>query len=200
MISLEDGCEVLEEMRKLAMLCSRKIFDYDPIAVHEQLASDSGVFYCPFTYGYTNYSRKGYGQHLLKAADVPNYGGNMLRTVLGGTGLAVSSFCHNAEKAAAFAEYTASPDIQSTLYYDGGGQPAHRKAWTDSYTNGNCLDFFKDTLKTLDNAYLRPRYSGYLYFQDRAGDIVREYVMNGGNADTAVEKLNVLYLNSKGRH
>ena len=58
------------------------------------------------------------------------------------------------------------------------------------------MDFFRDTLNTLDEAYLRPRYSGYLYFQDRAGEYIREYLMNGGSAADTLEKLNSLYRKS----
>ena len=76
------GVEVLENMRRLACLCRPEIFDWDPIQVHEALAADSGLYYCPYAYGYTNYSRRGYCDHLLKAGDLVNYKGNMLRSVL----------------------------------------------------------------------------------------------------------------------
>ena len=62
------------------------------------------------------------------------------------------------------------------------------------------MDFFKDTLKTLDHSYLRPRYSGYLYFQDHAGDYVQDYVMNGGDPKITLNQLNALYLKSKGEN
>lgn len=61
------------------------------------------------------------------------------------------------------------------------------------------MDFFKDTLYTLDHSYLRPRYSGYLDFQDNAGDFVRDYVMNGGDPKKTICKMNELYLRSKGK-
>ena len=191
------GAEILEDMRRLASMCSRTMFEWDPIEVHEALASGDQYCYCPFAYGYTNYSRAGYAEHLLKAGNVVTYQGKNCRTVLGGTGLAVSSACREKEAAAAFAKYAVSPDIQKTLYFDNGGQPGHRKAWLDEECNRRCMNFFSDTLRTLDESYLRPRYSGYLYFQDHAGDYVREYVMNGGNASETIEKLNRLYRQSK---
>ena len=191
------GIEVLENMRRLACLCRPEIFGWDPIQVHEALAADSGLYYCPYAYGYTNYSRRGYCDHLLKAGDLVNYKGNMLKSVLGGTGLAVSSLCENRDMAVKFAQYAASPLIQTTLYTENGGQPGHRKAWLDEENNRMTLDFFKDTLKTLDNSYLRPRYNGYLYFQDHAGDYVRDYVMNGGNAGNVLDQLNALYRKSR---
>ena len=44
---------------------------------------------------------------------------------------------------------------------------------------------------------MRPRYNGYLYFQDHAGDYVRDYVMNGGNAGNVLDQLNALYRKSR---
>lgn len=191
------GIEVLETMRQLASYCKKDIFNWDPIQVHEALAEDNALAYCPFAYGYTNYSRRGYCKNPLKAGDLVTYKGKMLKSVLGGTGLAVSSLCQNRDTAVSFAEYAASPLIQTTLYTENGGQPGHRKAWLDEINNSMTMNFFKDTLKTLDNAYLRPRYSGYLYFQDHAGDYVRDYVMNGGDPAAVLEQMNQLYRTSK---
>ena len=52
-------------------------------------------------------------------------------------------------------------------------------------------------LPALDRAYLRPRYPGYLHFQDHAGDPVRDYLMHGGNPKQVLAKMTKLYLESK---
>mgnify|MGYP000006307341 FL=1 len=197
MIDEESGCQILEKMRELASYCTKDMFGWDPISVHEVMASDNRIYYCPFTYGYTNYSRRGYAKYLLKVGDVVSLNGIPLHTVLGGTGLAVSSRTEYLNEAVDFAAYAASPEIQKTLFFDNGGQPGHRAAWVDEENNRRCMDFFKDTLYTLDHSYLRPRYSGYLDFQDHAGDFIRDYVMNGGNPKETICKMNKLYLRSK---
>ena len=191
------GEAVLEDMRRLAMSCPSDIFSYNTIELHEALATSDTAAYCPFVYGYVNYSRRGYAQHVLKAADVIDYRGHMLQGVLGGTGLAISSQSRHIDEAVAFARYALSPEIQSTLYCDCGGQPGHRAAWLDEECNRTTLNFYKDTLKTLDNAYLRPRYSGYLTFQDNAGPIIRDYVRSGGNVSATLKALNELYISSR---
>ena len=191
------GVSILEDMRQLASYCSKSIFQWDPIQVHEALAEDNDLYYCPYAYGYTNYSRRGYCSHPLKAMDLVTYRGRMLRSVLGGTGLAVSSLCENRETALRFAEYAASPLIQTTLYTENGGQPGHRKAWLDEINNNMTMNFFKDTLNTLDHSYLRPRYNGYLYFQDHAGDYIQDYIMNGGSPAHVLDQLNQLYRKSR---
>ena len=191
------GMAALEALRELACGCPETIFNDDPIAIHEKLSSQDEWSYCPFAYGYSNYSRAGYARHLLKATDVVSWQGMPLKTVLGGTGLAISAQCQQREAALAYARYTASPEVQKTLFFECGGQPGHRAAWTDSEVNRRSLDFFADTLATLDRSALRPRYSGFLYFQDNAGDLVRDYVMHGGSSKATFEKMNQLYRKSR---
>lgn len=197
-VKFDIGTQALESMRELASYCTKEIYNWDPIQVHEKLSGDNELYYCPFAYGYSNYSREGYSKHLLKAGNVVAYQNKLLKTVLGGTGLAVSSKCSQIDIAVEFAAYAASGIIQRTLFFDCGGQPGHRSAWTDSETNRRSLNFFADTLQTLDISYMRPRYSGYLYFQDNAGDYVQDYVKNGGNPKETVKKINELYLKSLG--
>lgn len=195
-VDRETGVAVLEDMRQLASLCPRDIFRYDTIALHEALCSSGTAVYCPFVYGYVNYSRRGYAPHLLKATDIIRYRGKMMTGVLGGTGLAVSSGCRHVEEAVSFVLYALDPETQRTIYFDAGGQPGHRRAWLDEECNRQSLDFFKDTLATLDASYLRPRYSGYLYFQDHAGIVIRDYVRDGGDPVKALDRLDCMYRDS----
>ncbi len=44
-----------------------------------------------------------------------------------------------------------------------------------------------------DRAYLRPRYEGYIDFQDQAGGVVYEFLRNGGNPRTVVNELQEVY-------
>lgn len=102
------------------------------------------------------------------------------------------------QEALKFAAFVASPQIQTTLYFESGGQPGHRTAWLDSEVNRMSRNFFAGTIDTLDRAYLRPRYDGYLYFQDRAGTVLRDYLREDKEAGQVLEQLNRLYRESKG--
>jgi multiple sugar transport system substrate-binding protein len=193
------AAQALEHLRALACRCDPGIFDKDPIEIHETLAGeDSRYRYCPFVYGYSNYCRAGYAAHALKATDVVTLAGGMLKTTLGGTGLALSSACADPEAALAFIMYAASPQIQRTLFFNAGGQPAHKAAWLDPEVNRGSNDFFRDTLKTMENASLRPRYNGYIDFQNKGGVHVREYMRSGRNLQAAIERINHVYRESRG--
>ena len=72
--------------------------------------------------------------------------------------------------------WVASEQCQKDLYYKSGGQPGHLNAWIDTSINKDCENFFKNTLDTLEKSWLRPRYDGYMYYQDIAGTLVNNFL------------------------
>lgn len=193
------GITALEQLRELASLQPREIFEMNPIAVYEAMTRGDDYAYCPFAYGYSNYSRDGYARRLLHFGDVVSLDGVPLRTTLGGTGLAVSSACAHPDVAGAYAELVAGPEYQRTQYVENGGQPGHRAAWTDPENDRRTHGYFGNTLPCLDRAYLRPRYPGSLAFQDRAGGGVpiREFMMDGGDPRAVMATLDRMYRASR---
>ncbi|WP_308588886.1 extracellular solute-binding protein [uncultured Oscillibacter sp.] len=190
--------EALEQQREVLSHCDPIVFNINPIQLYEIMSGDQNRYtYCPFVYGYSNYCRPGYSPHRLKAADVVTYQGRMLRTILGGTGLAVSSRCKHLSEVAAFCQYALSEEIQKTVYFDAGGQPGYRTAWLDPAVNRRSNGFFQDTLATIEHAAMRPRYNGYLHLQDNGGALLREYLMSGRDLSGTVERLNALYRASR---
>lgn len=192
------GGEALIMLRKLVTLCSRDILAWNPIATYEAMSSRSDLAYCPFGYGYSNYARAGYAPHLLRFGDLCRIRGpQRARTTLGGTGLAISSRCQNRGTALQYAQYVASAECQRTLYVQSGGQPGHRAAWTDPEANRLTNHFFADTLPALERAYMRPRYSGYIRFQDKAPPVIHKFLREGGSAGAVVRELRALFDKSR---
>lgn len=196
-ISEETGAKVLQTMRKLAKNLDPACFERNPIKTYEAMTQTDDLAYCPFAYGYSNYARRGYARKRLEFHDLIEVQGKRLQSTLGGTGLAVSSASKHIEAAVKYAEYANSEQIQRSIYTDNGGQPGHLKAWQDEESNRITNNYFRTTLPTLERAYLRPRYHGSMYFQDNAGDYVREFMMKGGNEKQVLKKLNELYRESK---
>ena len=197
-IDHETGLKALDSMKELYSLLDKKMFECNPIAIAELMTSTDDYWYCPFAYGYSNYSRKGYAKFLLTYTDLVLFETDThLKSTIGGTGLAVSSLTNNKEWATQFAAWVVSPEIQSTLYVQHGGQPGHRSSWHSATSNCNCNNFFINTLAAMDRAYLRPRYNGYLYFQDHAGIPLQKYLLQGGRPNKVLEEMNKLYRNSK---
>lgn len=183
----------LESLRELAALCDPQFLGLNPIRTAEVMTQTDRFAYCPFAYGYSNYSRPGYARQPLKAGGLVSFNGKPLRSVLGGAGLAVSARTRHLEACVDYARFTASPDVQSGLYFAAGGQPGHRSAWTNEAVNAESLDFFKDTLPTLDAALVRPQYPGYMYFQDRATPLAHNCVAGSASVAATIAELNQLY-------
>lgn len=195
-ISTETGTKALQLFRELAQLIDPANFNRNPIQVYEAMVNSDEIAYCPFAYGYSNYSRIGYSQNLLHFYDLVKLNDQPMISSLGGTGLAVSSFGQHIPEAIKYAEFTGSSQVQQTIFADNGGQPGHLQAWKSDRINQLTHDYFKNTLPALERAFLRPRYSGHMYFQDQAGDVVRDYLMKGGNEKSVLSAMNELYVKS----
>lgn len=196
----ETGLLALETMREFYALVDKNFFTANPIAVAEALSTSNDWWYCPFAYGYSNYARTGYARHRLTYCDVVSFNGMPLRTTVGGTGLAVSAFSQHKERAVEFARQIVSPQIQSAFYVEHGGQPGHLSAWKSPTANALCHDYFTTVLPAMQRGYIRPRYHGYLHFQDRAGDPLQRYLQHGGNAGKLLQEMNAIYRHSLSLH
>lgn len=174
------GAEALSMLRELVQLSAPGSLERNPIKTWQLLATSDRVAYCPFAYGYSNYSREGYAANKVITGGLVSIDGQALRSTLGGAGLAISRSCRHLEQALAYAQFAASPLIQRTLYGFSGGQPGHRAAWQDADLNQHTADFFRNTLPTLDSAWVRPRFSGFIAFQDAASQLVHHYLVHGG--------------------
>lgn len=193
------GIAALQTMRELYALLPAVCFAKNPIGIAELMSSTDAFWYCPFAYGYSNYSRTGYTTHRLTYGGLVTYNGRNLRSTLGGTGIAVSALSKHPDIALQFAQEICSPLCQQTFYAEHGGQPGHRQAWLSESANRLAHNYFASTLPTLDESYLRPRYNGYLHFQDEAGAPVQQYLQHGGSEKAVLGALNKIYQQSRHR-
>jgi len=192
------GEAALAMQRELMSRLAPDTWFSNPIRVWDALARSSGrLAYCPFAYGYSNYARVGYAEHPLRFGGLVAHAGKPLRSTLGGTGLAISSRCRHPAAALDYAGWVSSGSCQETLYFENGGQPAHRRAWLSDEVNRRSNGFFRDTLATLDEAWMRPRYAGYLGFQDEGGTIIQEFLRGLIDSTTALTRLDAAYCRSR---
>ncbi|CAN5795067.1 extracellular solute-binding protein [soil metagenome] len=195
-IDRETGIKAIDTMKELYKLVDKSMYKRNPIAVVELMASTYDYWYCPFAYGYSNYSRAGYADNIIHYADVVTFNKDKLSTTIGGTGLAVSAFSNHKDLAVKFATMAVSANCQRTMYVQNGGQPGHLAAWLDETANELTHDFFSKTLPVMENGYVRPRYNGYLHFQDNAGEPLHQCIMNDTDATQALAKMNLIYKSS----
>lgn len=194
-IAREEGSEVYKTLAELISHIDPVNFDLDPIEALERLArSDSREALSPYIFGYVNYAQTGFRDAPIRFSDVPAVSGAGPRgAVIGGTGMAVSACCQNRDAAVAFAFWVTSAEVQAGPYAKAGGQPGHRKAWESEAVNAPVQDFFRDTLRTLDQSYLRPRFDGYMPFQDAASRRLSDGLAAQEDAVAVLDALCALY-------
>ena len=167
----------------------------DPIAALESMsAADSAECLMPLTYGYLTYATDGFRPHRLAFADIPAAGDKgPIGSALGGTGIAVSAYSNAIEAAMDYAFWVASAATQRGPFAAAGGQPGNIEAWRDAAVNAPVHGFYRNTLATLDGAWVRPRFDGYMGFQKRGSAILEEAIASSTPAAQAIASLNAAF-------
>jgi multiple sugar transport system substrate-binding protein len=196
-VSRRIGRSALALLAALVERCHPASLDWNPPRLLEAMSGGDEVAYCPLAFGYANYARPGFRDHLVLAAPPPAGNDGVPRGTLGGAGLAVSASSAAVAEAVGYAAFVARPEVQRTVYFEAGGQPGHRSAWTDEAVNAAASGFFRDTLGALDAAVLRPRHDGFLAFQETAGDLVHRYLRHGGDPDRVLAAMDAAWTASR---
>lgn len=190
-----------ELLRELTAQMPREIFEWNPIQVAERMTATDDFVWNAFAYTYNNYVRPNFAPKPLRFGNLISLqpGGPRLRSVLGGTGIAISSNCKNVSAALDYVLFIANGETQKGIYVHAGGQPSHRAAWDDKLADELCGGFFSGTRMTQEDAFVRPRYSGYVALQTDAGNALQEHLRDGRSLDATLEKLDALYRESRTR-
>jgi multiple sugar transport system substrate-binding protein len=172
LVSREAGLQSLELMRKMHDNFHPKSLDWNPIQLYDHMSTHDDIAYTPLAFCYTNYSRDGFREKKLSYGNAPG----IKNAVLGGAGIAVSAKSKYLNEAAQYAAWICSADIQNSVYVMGQGQPANMVAWKSDFANGLTNNFFFNTIDTLTNAFVRPRYSGWPAFQKYLGEVLHTFL------------------------
>ena len=186
------AAEVLEFMMELAAAVPAWCADANPIDVAEALANGEDYLVGVALFGYTNYSRAGFRPNLLAYEDVPSFDGRASGSTLGGAGIAVSATTAHPRLAVAAAMTLAGAEVQSGPYASAGGQPGNLRAWKSEAANAATHGFYRNTLRTLERAWVRPRVLGWPDLQFALSHIVRDAVVTRTAGDAvlaAIERL-----------
>lgn len=198
LVDRQTGLRVLDMLAELSACIDPACFDMDPIAVLEAMAETGSKATCvPLIYGYVSYAHEGFRPARIAFSDIPAAGGRgPVGTTLGGTGIAVSARSVHPGEAIAFAHWIASGEVQAGPFADAGGQPGHAMAWESETVNAATQDFYRNTRATLEGAWVRPRYNGYMAFQKAGSERLTEGLRAGDAAAAILEDLEVLYRQS----
>lgn len=191
--------DALELLAELTAPMPGKIYSMNPIQVAEWMTTTDDVAYNAFAYTYHNYARPGFSRYPLRFGNLPPLvrGGPRLRSIIGGTGIAISARCQHPETALDYARFVASPEVQNGIYFSAGGQPAALAAWLDPETDRRAGGFFSGTMATQTEAIVRPRYDGYVPIQTEGGILLQEHLRDGRDARSTIDAMDRLYRMSR---
>jgi multiple sugar transport system substrate-binding protein len=193
------GCAAIDLLKRLAEKMPREIYDWNPIAIAELMTCGDDIALCAFAYSYGNYCRPSFTDRPLRYGLLPHLDdGRPLRSIVGGTGIAMSKRCADVAQALDYALFTGSAPVQKGIYTLAGGQPSRREAWTDTFLESVTGGFFRDALPDQEHCLVRPRYDGYVPLQEDAGVPLQQYLRGEAAAERAWEEINRFYRRSRG--
>jgi len=172
-------------IRELLEFCPPEVYGWNSIRLHDEMVARDDLVFCPAVYCYATYAESDQ-RRPLRFHDLPGPTGSSGSTI-GGTGLAISSKCKHRQAAFDYLRFAAELSTQHA-FAEHHGQPARREPWLDEAINARFGGCYLGTLATMEGCWIRPRYKGYLAFQDRAGELVEAHLRGDVSEDALLSK------------
>ncbi|MEV8467525.1 hypothetical protein AB0T83_12125 [Fluviibacterium sp. DFM31] len=189
-----NGLFNLKVLKALFRMGPSEATDWNPIRVLELLSTSNDFAGSPALFGYINYARPGFRPHQLTYHNLPGFRGHgMPRGILGGAGIGVSAFCAHPEEAIAFAQWVTSEPIQSSVYIENEGQPAHLGTWNRLRHTPRYAGFLDGAYDTITHAWTRPRDDWFLHFVDDICEIFPAFFLKDRAEEDMLADINALY-------
>ena len=187
----------LDYLARLRPLCHPESPNRNPIRTYDAMSSGDDIVYVPLGFGYTNYSRLGVKKP-IRFTNVAGPGPDPTAgAILGGAGCAISARCRDVEAAVTYLAWLHTPEHQAGSYFENGGQPGLRSAWTSAEDDRKAGGFFSGTLPTLDKAYVRPCFDGFIPAFENMGELVHRYLAGEGGAPEIIRSSNDVYARAR---
>lgn len=168
----------------------------NPIGLLEAMSQGDEIALVPLVFGYVTYaSQKGAAKRIAFSDTIRRPEGR--GGVLGGTGIAFSRRITPDRAVRDHVAWLMSAATQTGLIPNNNGQPSARAAWRDDRINAASGGFYRDTLATAEQALLRPRFDGFVAFQTRAADCIRNALATGENATATIRTLRALWTDAR---
>lgn len=188
----ETAVPALELMRSLGSRAPEDSLTQNPISLLQRMTDTDDIAFCPLVYGYVNYSSPD-----LLFSDAPcALPGGRHGSTIGGTGLAISARTEITPLLIEHIEWLMSANTQRSFipYHD--GQPSNRDAWLDDEVNHTSSGFYRSTLATIEDSWVRPRFSGYIPFQSTASAIIRTVVTGHEGVESGLARLRAEFVSA----
>ena len=178
----------LTAMAALLPYCAPEVLDWNSIAVQDAMCARQDLVFCPAVYGFAPYAHRTRPVP-LDYGNLPGLAPGHRGSTIGGAGVGVSTWSTQPEAAAAVARFLTDARVQEDVIAANGGQPARTNAWDAPQVDGRSGHFYSGTRVTLDGAWVRPRFDGYLDFQRAGGILVEAYLRGSASVDATLQRL-----------
>ena len=198
--SEENGTLALKILKALYRLGPSEALSWNPIKVLEAMATTDEYAYSPCLFGYVNYARPGFKPNRLEYTNLPSFrGSSVKRGILGGAGIGVSAKTAELDRAVDFARWITSEPVQSGIYLENEGQPAHLQTWRKKGSDPDYAGFLSGGLHTMENAWTRPRDVWFLGFIDDLCEVFPDFFVKDLDESAFLETINKLYRHHRAR-
>jgi multiple sugar transport system substrate-binding protein len=192
------GAEAFAIMAAIHRYATKLAAGKNPIGILDAMTQSGEIAYCPLIYGYVNYAAAASGRPAVRFSDAPAVrAGGVPGSTLGGTGLAVTRRAVVTPELLSHLRCLMSEQTQRCLIPRHDGQPSARSAWCDPDVNSRWGNFYRDTLPTLEAAWVRPRYKNFIKFQGEASASIRSALDSGTSAASLMVELQKQYTCSR---
>ena len=89
--------------------------------------------------------------------------------------------------------WVTSEPVQSGIYLENEGQPAHRQTWENRRNDPRYAGFFDGAFDTMAHAWTRPRDEWFLHFVDDVCEVMPDYFLRDIASGDFLKQINTLY-------
>lgn len=192
-ISVETGSAVFELLAGIAGRAAQGSNSLDPIGLLQRMSEVGDIHYVPLVFGYVTFATLASAEG-ISFGDAPSGAlGGRRGSTLGGAGLAVSQRCAVSSELKEYLRWLMSADAQERFIPLHNGQPSALAAWHSPVLNAEYGNFYASTLATIEDAWVRPRYDGYIGFQIEGSEVVRGILSGETSSTRGIELINTLH-------
>ena len=196
LLDTEAARAALDALRRLLSYCPPDVLDWNSIALHDQMVGRDDLVYCPAVYCYATYAEMDM-RRPLRFHDLPGLtSATPSGSTVGGTGVGLSASSRHSEAARTYIRYLAESETQMA-FAENHGQPARREVWQDPVIDARFGATYRSTLRTIDLAWIRPRYPGFLSLQLRGGELVERHLRGQISEDALLQELERLHRSAR---
>lgn len=178
----------LTAMRELLTFCAPESVDWNSIDVQDAMSTRDDLVFCPVVYGFSPYSRRERPRRLVHG-NLPGLAPGSGGSTLGGAGIGISARSTQPQAAFDVVRFLTSATVQEDIIGLNDGQPARANAWNSAMVNHATSEFYAQTRQTLERAWIRPRFAGYLRFQRAGGAIIEAFLRDHTSKHAAFDAL-----------